>query len=60
MGDNKELGLGKDGVDLGRNKEGNESLIGERYRKEREQLTLSPRMGEKIECVETFHEEIID
>ena len=33
----------KDGVDLGIKNEGDKSLIGERYRKEREQLTLLPR-----------------
>ena len=33
-------GLGKDGVDLGINNEGGDSLMGERYRKERKQLTL--------------------
>ena len=60
MSDSQEAGLGKDGVDWGINKEGDESLIGERYRKEREQLILSPRMCEKIECVETDHEEITD
>ena len=60
MGDNQEAGLGKDGVDLGINKEGDKRLIEERYRKKREQLTLSPRMCEKIECVETVHEEITD
>ena len=60
MGDNQEVGLRKDGVDLGMNKKGDESLIWKRYRKDREQVTLSPRMCEKIECVETVHEEIID
>ena len=49
--DNQEAGLGKDCVDLGLNNEGDESLMGERYRKEREQLTLSPKWCEKIECV---------
>ena len=34
--------------------------MGERYRKEREQLILSPRWCEKIECVEIFHDEIKD
>ena len=58
--DSQEAGLGKDGVDWGINKEDGEILIGERYRKEREQLTLSPRMCEKIECVEIDHEEITD
>ena len=47
MGDSQEAGLGKDGVDLGINKEGDEILIGERYRKEREQLILSPRICDK-------------
>ena len=56
MNNNQEVGLGKDGVDLGIKKEGDESLIGKRYRKEREQLTLSPRWCNKIECVEIFHE----
>ena len=60
MDDNQEVGLRKDGVDLGINKEGDEILIGERYRKEQEQVPLSPRMCDKIECVETVHEEIID
>ena len=36
MGDSQEAGLEKDGVDLGINKEGDESSIGKRYRKERE------------------------
>ena len=60
MGDSQEAGLGQDGVDGGINKEGDESLIGERYRKEREQLTLSPRMCDKKECVEIDHDEITD
>ena len=58
--DNQEAGLGKDGVNLGINNEGDESLMGKRYRKERDQLTLSPKWCEKIERVEIYHEEIID
>ena len=58
--DNQEAELGKDGVYLGINNEGDASLMGERYRKEREKSTLSPRWYKKIECVEIFHEEITD
>ena len=58
--DNQETGLGKVGVDWGVNNEGDKILIGERYRKEREQLTLSLRRCERIECSEIFHEEITD
>ena len=47
MGDNQEVGLGMKGVNLRINKEGDEILIGERYRKEREQLILSPRICDK-------------
>ena len=45
--DNQEAGLGKDGVDLGIHNEGDASLMGERYRKEREKPTLSPRWYKK-------------
>ena len=58
--DNQGVELGKDGIDLGTNNEGDECLMGKRYRKEREQLTLSPRWCKKIECVEIFHEKITD
>ena len=58
MDDNQESGLGKVGIDWGVNNDGDESLIGERQRKEREQLILSPRRCERIECVEIFHDEM--
>ena len=58
--DNHKVGLGKDGVDLGIKNEGDKILRGERYRKEREQLTLLPRWCVKIVCVEIFNEEITD
>ena len=60
MGDSQEAGLGKDGVDRGGRSDCEESVIEERYRKEREQLTLSPRICDKIECIEPDNEEIKD
>ena len=47
VGDSQEARLRKYGADWGINKECDEILIGERYKKDREQLTSSPRMFEK-------------
>ena len=58
--DNQKVGLEKDGVDLRIKNEGDGSLIGESYKKELEQMTLSPRWCDKIRCGEIFHEEITD
>ena len=48
--------LGKDGNDGGENNDGVESGVGDKYKHDRRQLMLSPKLLEKNSCIDKRHE----
>ena len=48
--------LGKDGNDGGENNDGVESGIGDKYKHNRRQLMLSPKLLERNSCLDKRHE----